>query len=413
MAEHVFTGPKPAPRLADLADAQQDLAVRLGPGYRVIKGVAGSGKTVILIERLRTLAAQNPDKAYALFCFNAVLRASLAGKLSSLSNVSVMTIDSYASAECKHHGVAPRGATANSFDAASANALASARRVGASKQFDAVFVDEAQDFDMTRLDLAFEALSSPDGDFVVVRDEAQDVYSRRSARWMPPGRTARGRTRILRTNYRNTEQILQHAHYLMARGEAEVSNEIEPVNPDSILHPLAGRSGQPTKTFRFDSEEDVVTAICDEIAGLIAGGESPDRIAIIGGNDAIRKKLYFEAKQRSIPFVDFSFGNKFAAIKNAAGSVHCASFFRLKGLEYKHVYLVGLDSVSSLGKGQLPLEDLELLRKVVYAAMTRSTQFLTVALSGEGPMVDELAEIHAQLTEYNRIRVRPAGAKSR
>ena len=68
--------------LAEAPNAEQPLAVldlrqernahSLGDGHRIVYGVAGSGKTVILIARAR-LVAQDPNKQILLLCFNRAL----------------------------------------------------------------------------------------------------------------------------------------------------------------------------------------------------------------------------------------------------------------------------------------------------------------------------------------------------
>jgi hypothetical protein len=68
--------------LAEVTRAEQPLAVldlrqernahSLGDGHRIVYGVAGSGKTVILIARA-LLVAQDPNKQVLVLCFNRAL----------------------------------------------------------------------------------------------------------------------------------------------------------------------------------------------------------------------------------------------------------------------------------------------------------------------------------------------------
>jgi superfamily I DNA and RNA helicase len=55
-------------------DRQQErLAEHLGDGYRVIRGVAGSGKTLVLTHRARFITAHFPGMQVLLLCYNLVL----------------------------------------------------------------------------------------------------------------------------------------------------------------------------------------------------------------------------------------------------------------------------------------------------------------------------------------------------
>ncbi|MBO0753927.1 MAG: NERD domain-containing protein, partial [Bradyrhizobiaceae bacterium] len=67
-----------APSLKVL-DLRQERSVHLlGDGHRIVYGVAGSGKTVILIARAR-LAAEDPAKRVLILCYNRVLAAYFHG----------------------------------------------------------------------------------------------------------------------------------------------------------------------------------------------------------------------------------------------------------------------------------------------------------------------------------------------
>jgi superfamily I DNA/RNA helicase len=73
-------------------DAKQEQKARnIGPGHRLIFGVAGSGKTTILIARAKYLAEQSPDKRGLVLCFNRPLATYLKVQLADFANVAVQT----------------------------------------------------------------------------------------------------------------------------------------------------------------------------------------------------------------------------------------------------------------------------------------------------------------------------------
>ncbi len=121
----------------------------------------------------------------------------------------------------------------------------------------------------------------------------------------------------------------------------------------------------------------------------VGRGEAPDRFAILGGNRQAWRLVYLEAQRHSVPFVDFPFGAKPVSSEKATNRVHCGTLQKLKGLEYKHVYLVGLDAIEA---GDAVTDD-ALLRRLIYVCMTRSTHNLTVVPHDEGEMVTELNEV--------------------
>lgn len=65
-------------RVLDVLDREQELTARaIGDGHRILFGVAGSGKTAVLLSRLRLLHYLEPDRRILLLCYNRSLAAHL------------------------------------------------------------------------------------------------------------------------------------------------------------------------------------------------------------------------------------------------------------------------------------------------------------------------------------------------
>jgi hypothetical protein len=79
-------GDRPLPEGAvalDVLDARQEQVARsLGEGHHVFFGVAGSGKTVLLLARARLIARQDPSRRVLVLCYNRALAAHLADQVS-------------------------------------------------------------------------------------------------------------------------------------------------------------------------------------------------------------------------------------------------------------------------------------------------------------------------------------------
>ncbi len=77
------------PELKVLDYRQERNARSIGDGHRIVYGVAGSGKTVLLVARAKMLA-EDPETRILVLCFNRVLARSLKGTLSGKPNVGVL-----------------------------------------------------------------------------------------------------------------------------------------------------------------------------------------------------------------------------------------------------------------------------------------------------------------------------------
>ena len=367
-------------------DRQQERLARwMGDGYRVVKGVAGSGKTLVLLYRARLIAKTQPRWRVLLTCFNRVLADELGRQLremdEGLGNVTVKNIDRLPTdlyGEVHRRGgrlVLP----GDDYEGRIAACLDHLRADEEAALFDVVLVDESQDFDPHRLELAWRLLKPGRGHFVVARDAAQNVYRRPN--WIPPDTSGRGRTSILDQNYRNTEEILRTALALVDGGD-EPDRAGDPETDDLIISPRSalrnGRLPEPVYT----SSNDEVRIACDRIEGLKTGGFRWNDIAVLCGNRQSQARYAAEFNRRGVPHLNLAYRkNRNAVGQEAADRVLVASLRLLKGLEFPIVFLSGLSEIA-LG-GDVP--DDTTARRAIYVAMTRATSHLILMVSGDDP----------------------------
>ena len=209
--------------MAALDEAQARLALRLGPGHQIVKGPPGSGKTLVLVHRCCQLLRYQPKaKRILLVCFNIALVSYLKRLIQEKAigtgegGVHVCHFFELCS---KVLGEAVRFENESSeyYDLVAQETL---DRIKAGKSrvepFDAILVDEGQDFDETMLRVVL-ALLKPGGDFVLSLDSYQDLYMRRPS-WKSVGIKAGGRTHYLKRVYRNTEGDIRFYAALHRRG---------------------------------------------------------------------------------------------------------------------------------------------------------------------------------------------------
>ena len=79
-------------------------------------------------------------------------------------------------------------------------------------QYDAVLIDEAHDFEPAWLRLAARMVSPATKSLFIVYDNAQSIYGKRKTPvWSQLGIEAKGRTTVMKLNYRNTNEICTFA----------------------------------------------------------------------------------------------------------------------------------------------------------------------------------------------------------
>ena len=137
------------PDVVRVMDTRQErLARSLGDGHRVVHGVSGSGKTLILGYRSRYLASQS-EKPVLLLCFNVALAASLREMTADIEGeVHVKHFHDWCGEQLKMYHIQKPSSGSDYFSSlveAVINGVASGQIPRA--QYSAVLIDEGHDFD--------------------------------------------------------------------------------------------------------------------------------------------------------------------------------------------------------------------------------------------------------------------------
>ena len=357
---------------------QERLARNLGGGYRLIRGVAGSGKTLVLTHLAKHFGELLPTWRILLLCFNRALSHALAAEVKIAANVQTRTLDGLAYGMIEDAGRPIRHDKNPDFEERRREALEIAGTLEDSDRFDMVLVDEAQDLGASGLDLAWAMLKSNRDHFVIALDSAQKVYRRRMT-WNPPGMTARGRSTVLRTNYRNTREILDPALEILRLPGNARSDDPDSDDLDILVTPEeAVRHGVASAIVACSDLGGEVGYIAERVRQLREAGSAAEDIVVLSGSADLRV-----ATLARIPdAIDAQECKDKGAV--ARGKVRIATLQLLKGLEFCHVIVGGANDVW-VPDDEEKAQD-EQRRRLLYVAMTRATESLTVTYSGDGVM---------------------------
>lgn len=213
------------PSVMRVMDLQQEqLARSLGDGHRVIHGVAGSGKTMILGYRAEYLAKTNASgKPILVLCFNEPLAIKLDAMYKAkgiAERVHAIHFHRWCYRQLATYGQALPPQGKDFFDhMVEAVIRAVDRKQIPSGQYQAILIDEGHDFRPEWLKLVTQMVDPSTNSLLLLYDDAQSIYERSRSRqfsFKSVGIQAQGRTTILKINYRNTRQILQTASLIAA-----------------------------------------------------------------------------------------------------------------------------------------------------------------------------------------------------
>jgi len=360
----------------------EQLALSLGEGHRVIHGVAGSGKTLILVSRAEHLAKASTatSKPVLVLCRSEPLAVKLASVFQAKGiddRVQALHFHKWCRQQLVEFGQPVPQQSWQMFDQMVDNVIQSVdRREIPSGQYQAVLIDEGEDFPAEWLRLVAQMVDPATNSLLLLYDDAQGSYRRHRAKqfsFKSVGIQAQGRTIILKINYRNTKQILQTANLIAA-------DVLKPVDQDDdgvpLIKPIcAGREGSPPLVIRLSSLQGEAKKIAELLACAHQDGIAWGDMAIIGREYLVVDACVKALRRSKLPYEIRKGAGHFKPERDV---IKVLTMRACKGLEFPVVALPGI--------GRMPLASEEEVNEaqLFYVAATRATQHLFITVSGEG-----------------------------
>lgn len=371
------------PSIMRVMDLQQEqLARSLGDGHRVIHGVAGSGKTMILSYRAEYLAKAHTEasKPILILCFNEPLAVKL-NSMMELKGLADRVHARHFHKWCRDQLVAFGQTLPNHNMPVSAKMQEMVLRVihGVDRkqipsgQYQAVLIDEGHDFAPEWLKLVTQMVDPSTNSLLVLYDDAQSIYERSRSKqfsFKSVGIQAQGRTTILKINYRNTKQILQTAN-LIAADLLTADDKDDDGIP--MLKPIScGRDGEAPLIIRLPNLRAEATKIAELLSTAHQEGHAWGDMAVICRHYSEMDECAHALNYKHLPH----------QVRKGSGSFHpnedtikVLTMHASKGLEFPVVALMGVGEMPAKG------EDERDEARLFYVGATRATQKLVVTLS--------------------------------
>ena len=243
--------------------------------------------------------------------------------------------------------------------------------------FSHVIVDELQDFSNVELNFIRSLATDGENDLFLVGDPLQNIYDRK-INFSKAGINIRGkRSKRLRINYRTTEEIknLAMSVILDEKYDDFDGEEESKAGYLSLFH-------GPKPVYKlFLSKEEELAAVKEELVSLLEDGVHYNEIVIAARTRDSANDFRNYLHQNGIPYVDKHLLNSLNE------GVRIATFHGLKGLEFKHVFLVDVNdrtfpklpfdygSFSDIEKSQV----IKTEKSLFYVAASRAVQQLKIS----------------------------------
>jgi hypothetical protein len=377
---------------------QENLAKQIGDKNRLIRGVAGSGKTLILVSRAKLLAKQHPDWKILILCYNISLAQAIRQMLHHMLSEPDSLFDFDFTKEDGRADVAYDQIMVRNFHEWLKNDLKITEQQipymlekldkgeAILPTYDAILIDEGQDFASEWLALVSKLLNPATQSLLLVEDRAQTIYKRKRSYVQDTGLSFQGRSKVLTINYRNTAQIVKFAwdfyrtHSVLKNKVAHREFEGEIIAPQSTR-----RKGPEPAILKADGFAQEMQMVAKQIQKLHTEKNIPySEMLILYRVKRTHKQNIIDTIKRAlekerIPYYwlteDEASKRNFSRDEN---TVKISTIESSKGLDFQAVFIVNVDNMP------FPLEeDKEREVSLLYIAMTRAKEYLCLSYSGE------------------------------
>lgn len=212
---------------------QERVAKSIGEGHRLLRGIAGSGKTLIMLYRAKLIGRLNPKWKVLFICWNRSLINYLEQMSAAINmhgqdgQVEFVYFSEWVKSIANLNGIkmpivgggSPEQKQA--YDRSYSEVIRKLLDLNPTLKYQAILIDEGQDFDDDYYRLLLKYLDSATDSLLICYDYAQNLYQRKTS-WRKLGVSARGARTIslgsvddqLIRNYRNSYEITAFSKYL-------------------------------------------------------------------------------------------------------------------------------------------------------------------------------------------------------
>ena len=360
---------------AFLLERLRELDPRLGIDYHLSEELAKQFPAAGLSPKELAAEVENfiwgNDVSYDEYVLQGIERRGMKRPLAKEQRIAV-----WSSAEAMEAAMVARNTyTRNRAALLLAKAIAEGS-AGNVKRIEYTFIDEAQDLPAAVL----KALKACTNRCVLLAGDADQSIYQPGFSFKRAGLDIGGRTRILRTNFRNTVQLHEVAERYR-RSNCGIDDENEP---------YAFRDGPIPELYKAVDADDMFDLLEKRITIFLSVlGYTPENICIVVPRDEDLQNLSERLSADGLSLVDIR-GKGFSF--SEAGTIRLTTMHSAKGLDFP-VVLLYLPQFHVMNSSLDPATSDRMARNLIYVAMTRAMDHLNVFLreGTENPALLDLA----------------------
>ena len=284
-----------------LSENQKKYAISKEGKRQKIKGIAGSGKTLVLAQRAVNCYRRTKSPVL-IITYNITLQHYIRDKISQITrdnienqkcNFNIIHIFEFVKQMLDQYNIYYNKGSEEKpeeFIMKAIQGLYNGKQK-ISKKYKAILIDEVQDFKIEWLNMVEDLFLERDGEFVLFGDEKQNIYNRDLDENQLPRTRIRGPWCLLKENYRCTEEISKIALLFQKKFFQE---KYEIINIKSNVQSTYGTgTREEAKYYDLSNQKEKYKCICSIIKSFQNEGEtvSPNDICVLSSKNETLREL--------------------------------------------------------------------------------------------------------------------------
>lgn len=385
----------------NLSLEQELIAKSLGEGPRLLRGLAGAGKTLIMLYRAKMLAANNKTMRILVLCWNVSLGNYMRQIYDNLQIEAEGQVTIQHFSEFIRDLVKDRKGHDLDVDDPWFIKQLDTLDIKESEKYDAIYIDEAQDFREEWIAFLYHRLLEGEPksrNLLIAADGAQRIYQQRGFSWSNLGIPMVGRSKILKKVFRNSARVWIFSALLLLGKDDPGSHKDDPSRVE-----FSSKGGRDPALIECKNLEAQIEKAVEIVKGVIKNGYAVRNVLILYKQKTVEgfhlvEHLRRQLDKERIPNDWIAEDRAKSTFDWDADTVKISTVHSAKGMDSPVVIVLGAEMF------QPPMANRQFDEmKLMYVALTRAREYLVILYTGNGGLIPQLRHCQQEYREYHKI----------